>query len=207
QNQAATSVAAAWAGEDPAAALAWVQGFGDEDLRRSALHTVVNQWANVDPAGAGEWVRQQRAGPERDSMAVGLARNLAFSDPAAAAEWANFVGPESPEFTSLLSNIASAWANQDSARGSEWLKTLPAGEGRDAAVNAYVHSVQHSEPELAAAWAATLSDPQMRQHLGERSVRLWISRAPSRAEQWLGTVELPGDLRKRLMEEARAQQR
>jgi hypothetical protein len=207
QNQAAASVASSWAGEDPAAALAWVQGFGDDDLRRSALQTVVSQWANNDPAGAGAWVRQQPAGPQRDAMVGGLARNLAFNDPGTASEWANLLGSESPEFASVASAIASAWANQDSAGGNEWLKTLPEGQGREAAVNAYVHSVQHSEPALAATWAATLNDPQMRQHLVEMSVGQWIEQDASRAEQWLRKAEIPAELRNRLMEQAQAQRR
>jgi hypothetical protein len=207
QNEAAVSVAANWAGEDPAAALDWVRGFGDDPTRRNALQSVISRWATDDPAGAGAWVQSQPAGAERTEIAAGLARNLAWSNPTEAVRWADFVGTDSAEFRSIASTLASAWANQDPKAGGDWLKSLPAGEAREMAVSSFVSAAAHSQPEVAAAWATTLSDENQRRTMVQMTFTQWAEQDAARAERWLQSVELPAEFKDGLLEQARQRAR
>ena len=81
----------------------------------------------------------------------------------------------------------------------QWLQTLPAGASREAAVQAYVSQLAYSSPELAAPWAETLTDENLRNNQIENVARRWLETDRPAAEAWLAKVNLPDDRKQRLL--------
>ena len=70
---------------------------------------------------------------------------------------------------------------------------------REAAVQSYVNSIAHSSPDVAAPWAETLTDPNQRNSQIENVARQWLQTDRAAAEAWLAKLNLPDDLKKRVL--------
>lgn len=69
----AARFSANWAGNDPAAAAAWVSGLPpDGHLARVAARNVAGEYARYAPEQAAEWIGTLPAGPVRDAARAGL---------------------------------------------------------------------------------------------------------------------------------------
>ncbi len=79
------------------------------------------------------------------------------------------------------------------------IQALPAGASREAAAQAYVGRVAYSSPELAAPWAETLTDQNLRNSQIENVARHWLENDRPAAEAWLAKVNLPEDRKQRLL--------
>ena len=60
-------------------------------------------------------------------------------------------------------------------------------------------SLAYSSPELAAPWAETLTDQNIRNSQIENVARHWLENDRSAAEAWLAKVNLPDDRKQRLL--------
>jgi hypothetical protein len=76
---------------------------------------------------------------------------------------------------------------------------LPLGASREAAVQACVNDLAYSSPELAAPWAETIGDENMRYGQIENIARHWLEIDRPTAEAWLTKVSLPDDRKQRLL--------
>jgi hypothetical protein len=63
---AATNIAAEWAGRDPAAAARWVSSLDGSPMQARALTAVAQRWALTDADQARQWLLGQRPGADRD---------------------------------------------------------------------------------------------------------------------------------------------
>ena len=98
-----------------------------------------------------------------------------------------------------MENLLGVWAANDSSSAGKWLATLPAGASREAAVTAYVSQLANPLPELAAAWAETLTDETARLAQLESVARSWLEADRAAAEAWLAKVNLPAERKKELL--------
>lgn len=95
RDQGAESVARAWAGQSPEAAIAWVSTLPATDARSGAIAAIASSWAATDAAGAATWVAAMQPGSERDRSAQSLARVIADRFPSQAWDWAMSIGDDS----------------------------------------------------------------------------------------------------------------
>ena len=98
-----------------------------------------------------------------------------------------------------FSGFAGAYLQGRGARAGQWLQTLAAGATREASIQAYVSRIAHSSPDIAAPWAEALADPNQRNSQIENVARQWLQTDRPAAEAWLAKLNLPDDLKKRLL--------
>jgi hypothetical protein len=122
-----------WGGADPAAALEWVNGVPDEQLRQRLLAAVAVASAKRDGRAAAALAAEALApGPVQDRTAVAVVQRWAQQSPIDAASWvAQF--PETSTRNVALENLFAIWLPQDSASAIRWISELPAGSFRDSA--------------------------------------------------------------------------
>jgi len=60
-------------------------------------------------------------------------------------------------------------------------------------------SIAHSSPDVAAPWAESLTDPNQRNSQIENSACQWLQADRPAAEAWLAKINLPDDIKKRLL--------
>jgi hypothetical protein len=157
RDQALAGVAAAWAGRDPQAALAWTEMLPEGETRNEAIRGLLLGWAKIDPAAALDHV--DLAPPGSDQMNYGqevgsmLLAAAAKKDFAATMRWLKAnpgkLGNQSMNgMMSLLSDklIADtpgtlAFLQKDAPAGMEWVlgnSLLNQGYARAAEIRAWL---------------------------------------------------------------------
>jgi hypothetical protein len=59
-----------------------------------------------------------------------------------------------------VGEVAKAWASKNSADASVWIKSLPSGNARDAAVAHLVNAIRDEFPTEALHWAQSISNQE-----------------------------------------------
>lgn len=224
----APEVARAFAGRDPAAALAWVKTITDPHVQRLALHHALEVWAEKDAVAAGRHVAEMEPGPTQMSAAAEVARAMAVTDAANAIAWAQKLSNSSAR-DFALTGIASAWAQREPAAAAKWASELPAGETRAEALNgaltywvlndapaaqkfvagltgevqtraaAFIAPMLvQTNPRTAAEWSRSLAHPDAREAALAAVYERWRDLAPKEAEDWLKAANLPATTKTKL---------
>ena len=216
-----------WAVQDPAAAVAWAQNHGDS-YGNSAMQGALNGWWQKDPRAAEAYVAAQpdttgrgeifssfaimlfKKDPEHARQwiselpnvnarraAIGtLAQEWALNDPKAAEQWvANLPVDERGGSVGLVARI---WAKQDAPAADDFLNSL-GGAMRDEAVGSFSISIAYEDSALALTWAATISDPSMRQKSEDVIASEWLKQDPAAARAWIQNSSLPEAEKARLL--------
>ena len=119
----------------------------------------------MDPSAAHGWLLDSE---ETDFTAVaaqmesvGLASSWAHRDPVAASE-AMLALPQ--EFAGeRLGEVVEVWARDDAIAASAFINDrLKPGHVRDKAVTALIKQIRIKDPESAAEWAESITDPDLR---------------------------------------------
>ena len=221
------SAATNWAMQDPAAALAWAQqhpdGFGN-----LAMQGAVNGWWQKDPKAAEAYVASLPDPSGRQEMASSFAGMLFHSDPAHAREWVSQLQSVDARRAGNNA-IAQNWARDDPEAATRWAANLPADERgfavggatrfwvkedpkaagdflnslggamRDEAVGSFSGIIAPEDSALALTWAATISDPSMRQKSEEMITSEWLKQNPAAARDWIQNSSLPETEKTRLL--------
>ncbi len=152
----------AWASNEPAAALAYLDsnaGTGDltPTLRRAALAG----WAKSDPqAAVAASLALSRTSNDTAQFANTLA-NWATMDLEGSSQWLLANLPAGNERTEAAQELGIIFAQQSPEAGIAWLDKLGAGAERDAAASALVAGWARNSPEEAAKWAAKQSSSKL----------------------------------------------
>ncbi len=117
-------VAAAWTGQVPEDAAAWVVALPAGETRAAALTSVANVWSNKDPYGASEWITSLPAGSEKDSAASSLVRAIAKDSPADAWQWALAITDPATRDSNLILTL-EAVQKHDPAAARQWMEASP----------------------------------------------------------------------------------
>jgi RNA polymerase sigma factor (sigma-70 family) len=88
QASAARKVVAAWAGQSPEEAAAWVRALSEGDQREAALASLTDAWLGKDEQNLVAWIDSLPPGLDRDITAEQMAYKLADSRPNDAWQWA-----------------------------------------------------------------------------------------------------------------------
>ena len=224
----ASAIAQNWAAIDPAAALEWARAHSDVQGFQGAINGAINGWWSKDHAAAEQYVTvhaNDSAGrqmattltsyifskdPERAKEWVGqlsdletrrqaqhvLVIQMAVNDPESASEYATTLPPDVREGT--LTGAINYWAANNLTAAGEWIKGL-SGPPRDEALGAYTYSLARKDPNTAAAWAVTISDPKIRDKSLNGIATLWLHKDPAAASAWIQNSNLPAADKKRLL--------
>ena len=224
----ASAIAQNWAAIDPATALEWARAHSDVQGFQGAINGAINGWwskdhaaaeqyftahANdsigrqmattltsyifsKDPEGAKEWVGQLSDLETRRQAQHVLVIQMAVNDPESASEYAAMLPADVREGT--LTGAINYWAADNLTAAGEWIKGL-SGAARDEALGAYTYSLLRKDPNSAAAWAVTISDPKIRDKSLNGIATFWLNKDPVAASAWIQNSNLPVGDKKRLL--------
>jgi len=91
------------------------------------------------------------------------------------------------------------WAQNDPYAAGSWLGTLPAGDSRDGAVNAYTQRIAESDPAAAVQWVQTIGNNDLRNSRLESLLGSWLKTDTNAATAWISASALPEETKQRLL--------
>jgi hypothetical protein len=94
------------------------------------------------------------------------------------------------------------WTREDPVAAGNFLQDMAPSNSRDAAVKSYANELDGSDPQMAAEWAGSIADDQMRSETLNGVARSWIRRDPEGARAWLPGSGLSGDQQERIVRDA-----
>ena len=124
QDDAAGSLAARWATNDPGAASQWAAALPEGDARSKATRNVVATWAERDVAKTAAWLEKLPAGISRDAAVVEFSRQVTDKDPAGAAAWAGTIY-DTVQRDTAMERIYRHWARTDQQGAVNFISTTP----------------------------------------------------------------------------------
>jgi len=203
-------VAAEWAGQDPAAALAWAMAYS-VDLSNSPDDTGPLQRAlSGAPDATVAWIRGLPPGPDRDWVS-GLASGMRGLSLDQSLQLFSTLSPDAAAH--FAGTLASRFA-EDPLRGQQWAASLPAGPAREQAwvglgalemstqlppvgpdrdgfVSGKASSYFDGEPDEALDAAAQISDPVLQRAVLDKAVEYVASQWPDKLQRWLDRAAVP----------------
>jgi hypothetical protein len=107
-------LATAWAANEPLAAIQWVEGIGEQQLRESVLSGIAQVWARYDVSAAEQWARSLQSGPVRDRVLNTLVVQLFEADRVRATRLLDSFSTEMARQSTVL-QIATRFVREDEA--------------------------------------------------------------------------------------------
>ncbi|PXA03783.1 hypothetical protein DDZ13_10880 [Coraliomargarita sinensis] len=205
REEAASSLTLSWMESDPASAAAWAQQDAAANGNEQVLDKVIEKYARIAPDEAETFVRQLTPPGSSDAdpgYFDKLVEAKAKSDPSGTAEWLKNFQKGDPFYSvEHTKSLMAVWTETDSIAASTWLSEQPLGPERDAAIVGFSDSIRRFEPDAAAAWADTISDPNRRMQQLKKSVQSWARTKPEAALNWVINAELEPALQEELARE------
>jgi hypothetical protein len=92
-----------------------------------------------------------------------------------------------------MQRLVDDWAENDAAAAGKFLEGLPAGNSREAALNAYIGRLALHSPESAAPFVNQIADENQRFSSAQLLANNYQRSDPAGYAKWLRTLNLPGD--------------
>jgi hypothetical protein len=224
----ASLIAQNWAAMDPTAALEWARAHSDAQGFQAPMYGAINGWWSKDHTAAEQYVAAHSNDFSGRQMATTLTRYIFSKDPERSKEWvaqlpdletrrqAQYVvifqmAANDPKSASdyaaalpadvregTLTSAINYWASNSLTAAGEWIKGL-SGPARDEALGAYTYNLLRKDPNAAAAWAVTISDPKIRDKSLNGIATFWLNKDPAAASAWIQNSGLPAADKKRLL--------
>ena len=185
-----------WWQKDPKAAEAYVASLPDASGRQETVMSFADTLFRSDPAHARQWVSQLQSVDARRTANSAIAQSWAQDDPEAATRWAANLPQD--ERGNAVGGAARFWAKEDPKGAGDFLNSL-GGPMRDEAVGFFSATLAYEDSALALNWAATISNPQMRQSAEEQIANEWLKQNPAAAKDWIQNSSLPEAEKARLL--------
>jgi hypothetical protein len=184
--QASSLLAEKFAKQDPQKAIQWAKNYPSDDprMRETVLGQIGAKLSRQDLEATANWAKSMAPEPGTDRVTENLIAQWASRDPQAAAEWTNnLTNPERKRHA--MAELSGRWALTDPVATAEWLNTQPLSPQLDPAIANFVSRIQGRNPEGAAGWAQSISDPTMRKKALDRALDAWLQTDPTKAEAWI----------------------
>lgn len=196
------SILRSWASTDPVAAARYYadnpDDFGGFGGRRGAggdaAGQIAREWAKQDPQAALDWALGLDERASRDAVGDIFAQ-VALEDPAKAAEMAASLSGD--QLSEAHESIAREWSRKDWDAAEQWINSLPTDQ-RDVAMAEAIQGLADSDPALAAAKVASLSDGEAIADAVRSVARNWSEVDPAATAEWLvqqNSEDLGGPMR------------
>lgn len=128
------------------------------------------------------------SGPVRDAFALVLAETQTSAGTFDRSMGVITQMSPGPERWDAMRDLGSSRAHHSVADTTSWLATLPAGFGRDAAIEGFASHVAEKDPKLATEWSSSVGDPIFRQRTMQDAYKAWASRDPAASAAWLAAT-------------------
>jgi hypothetical protein len=186
-----------WAVRDTSAAMNWTRQLPVSEERDQVVAQVAGGLRQFDPAAAAQWIDLMGTHGNRAHLIQETVGSWAGTDPVAATRWLSQF-PEGAQNAEAHFQIARQWALADAEGSANWIGTLQAGPTRDAAIRAFVKSVDGYDAGLATTWATAIEDPRQRRESLTSAFNRWLESDGAQAQAWLAGAQLSEDLRAEL---------
>jgi hypothetical protein len=133
------AVAAAYARQDPEAALRWARQYQNDPAYPRMTSELAGLVADSDPQMAMDFASSVLDARERDRTIARVVEQVSHQDPALAARWVERVRDDQ-ERLQAIGNIAMQWAHTDSSAARKWVMSLPSGASRDQGITALMRT-------------------------------------------------------------------
>ena len=199
RNDAASALIESWAATAPEAAAIWALTEAEYHGNTDLLNLSIQHYTQANPAEAEQFLRSVNEAYEAPAAIETYVRTRAQTNPMDAMEWQIQLPPTDPLNNPKNSEvIMQEWSRTDSVAASTWLNDAAAGDQRDAAIIGFTTTMLDFDPEAAAAWSNTISEPSQRVEQLNRTILSRSHAHPYEALQWVKDAELEADLRNAL---------
>jgi hypothetical protein len=170
---------------------------GPAEYRAAWLCTVYNQWAAYQPQTALAALEKISDATARGEARAGLVAGWSSSDPASFVAYAQTL-PAGEDRLGAFKDGLEQWVHLDLVAASGWMDHFDPGPELDAGAAAVAISptLVAKKPDIAASWAESITDPELRTNTLLDLIRLWAAHDPAGAHRYAaGTSALPADKR------------
>jgi hypothetical protein len=133
------AVAAAYARQDPEAALRWARQYQNDPGYPRVTADLAALVADSDPQAAMDFASSVLDARERDRTIARVVQQMSHQDPALAARWIERVKDDQQRLQAI-GNTAMQWAHTDSSAARKWVMSLPSGASRDQGITALMRT-------------------------------------------------------------------
>ena len=182
-NHAAHFAFLRWIHIDRPAALAWLRSQPDSPLRTSIGTNAASFLAEAGDFDSALALCRPNGSQADQEPTAHFVQIYAEREPAAAAAWLATM-PNAID-GQTASKVVEAWYPNDPLAVGRWVESLPAGKGRDEALNALVQKLSWRSPAAAAEWAETIVDPTLREKAAGLAFYSLSRDDPTRAREWM----------------------
>jgi hypothetical protein len=172
------------AGEDPKAAMQWVQTQTTGTERLRGMLEVVALWAAEDSEAALLWLESNAQGLARLETLNSGVELWAERDPAAAAKWIDGMANDG-SMVAAAKSLATKWVQAQPEAAAQWVSGLPNGPTRKAAIEALAEAWLEQDPEAASVWAFEEAEFNGNYELLGTTIREYSKRSPEDAEAFV----------------------
>lgn len=189
-----------WTGRDLVAVTRWVGTLGPaHGLQQEGRAQIVEALLQCNPEQVVPALRESLPETTSRQLYGPYFRGWAEIDPAAAADMLARLGAGEPrdprQWNDLLGQVSAQWMASAPEAALNWLKALPEGEGKSAAVLQAGYRWAEIDPDGAATYAARREDPRLIKVVAAK----WAETAPAKAVEWARTLP-EGTLRTEALE-------
>ena len=179
--------------------------------RLQLLSRMLTKWSQADPLAAAQFYDEHPEAREGELLRNGgglsylaghIAQNWALIDPQGAMEWAT---KQQDEGATMQGAIAGWWEKDPDAARAFVQKHSDIPEAKKLAlvigtkITSYSGVIAQSDPEKGLSYAATISDPAMREQAMYNILRDWLARDRIAATAWIQKSPLTNDQKSRLI--------
>jgi hypothetical protein len=161
---------------------------GPAEYRAAWLATAYGQWAQYQPAEALSAANRLDDPSVRDAALQGVITGWSTSDPAALTACAQQM-PSGELRAAALRDGLRQWVSLDPVAASKWMEQFDPVPDLDtgAAALATASVLVERRPEVAATWAESIVDPELRANTLLDFIRQWSAHDPAGARRYAAT--------------------
>jgi hypothetical protein len=155
------------------------------DFRAHWLSTAFSRWAQHQPTTAIAAAHELSDTTARTEALQGVITGWAMSDPAALVAHAGKLPAGDTRPTALREGLQQ-WVTLDPVAASAWMDNLDPSRDLDAGAAAVATTpvIVEKKPDVAASWAESIVDPELRANTLLDLIRLWAERDPAAARSY-----------------------
>ena len=198
-GEAYRSVAAQYGAANFSEAQAWVKTLPADDQAR-ALASAIGGLSNSDPVAAAKQVEMMEDGDAKDRVVDDVVQDLARVNPQEAGDFLKKQASEEAQSDGMRELIPT-WVGQNAAAALAYVKSFPAGNVRDSALQTYVWSNSTGEPADLVKVAESIGDEGDRDRAVSVAAARWMSEDSEAAKAYVQqSTTLSQDAKDRIIE-------
>jgi len=181
-------------------ATAWAEQLPEGTIKASAFDRVADQFAREDPAAAAAWVESHADKDYAERAVREVAEELGRENPEEAVRWLADL-PETNQSRAIYQSM-ERWTREDPVAAGNFLREMDPSASRDTAVRSYANEIDGSDPQMAAEWAGSIANDEIRLETLNGVAHSWIRKDPEEARAWLPNSGLSAEQQGRIIRDA-----